>query len=134
VAARTLSLWRSRPSQDRDVRRRSRRASARWRVERLPVITDDEPYFTLAPDWVCEVLSPSTAKLDRAEKLPLYAAARLSHVWLVGPLLQTLEVLELDGSTWRILGVFRDDARVRARPFDAIELELAALWDRVLLR
>lgn len=104
-----------------------------WRLERMPVLTDEEPYFTLAPDWTCEVLSPSTAKMDRAEKLPIYARERVPHVWLVDPLLRTLEILELDGATWKILAVHRDDERVRAKPFDAIELDLAVLWAGVEL-
>jgi Uma2 family endonuclease len=98
-----------------------------WRRERLAVLPD-APFLTLAPDWLCEVLSPSTAKLDRSEKLPIYARERVAHVWLLDPNLRTLEVLELDGSTWRLLAVHRDDERVRARPFDAIELDLAVLW------
>lgn len=101
---------------------------AGWRIERLPTVPQDEAYFTLAPDWVCEVLSPPTIKVDRAEKLPSYARERVAHVWLVDPSLRTLEVLKLDGTTWRLLAVHRDDARVRAEPFDAIELELGVLW------
>ena len=104
-----------------------------WRRERMPRLTSDTPYFTLAPDWVCEVLSPSTAKMDRAEKLPLYARARVGHVWLVNPLLRTLEVMRLDGGLWKLVDVARDAAKVRAEPFDAIELDLAILWADVEL-
>jgi Uma2 family endonuclease len=100
---------------------------AGWRRERLPVLTE-APYFTLAPDWACEALSGSTAKTDRAEKLPIYARERVRHVWLVDPILRTLEVLELSGEHFRILAVHRDDERVRAAPFDAIELDLSILW------
>ncbi|HVY47067.1 MAG TPA: Uma2 family endonuclease [Minicystis sp.] len=101
---------------------------AGWRRERMPVITTDEPYFTLAPDWICEVLSPSTSRIDRAEKLPIYARERVGHAWLVDPLDRTLEVLRLENGRWSILAVHRDDERVRAEPFDAIELELGILW------
>ena len=106
---------------------------AGWRKERMPVLTTSEPYFTLAPDWVCEVLSPSTAKLDRTRKLAIYARERVPHVWFVDPLLRTLEVLEQEGDVWRILAVHQDAERVRARPFDAIELELGVLWAGVEL-
>jgi Uma2 family endonuclease len=106
---------------------------AGWRKERMPVLTTSEPYFTLAPDWVCEVLSPSTAKLDRTRKLAIYARERVPHVWFVDPLLRTLEVLEQEGDVWRILAVHQDAERVRARPFDAIELELGVLWEGVEL-
>lgn len=102
---------------------------AGWRRERMPE-TPDAPYITLAPDWLCEVLSPSTSKLDRGEKLPVYARAKVSHVWLVDPLEQYLEVLRLDGDTYRIIATFTADAKVRAEPFDAIELDLAILWAR----
>lgn len=101
---------------------------AGWRRERLPVLTNDEPFFTLPPDWVCEVLSRATSRSDRSEKLPIYAREGVSHAWLVDPLDRTLEVLRLDGGRWSILAVHRDDERIRAEPFDAIELELGVLW------
>jgi Uma2 family endonuclease len=100
---------------------------AGWRRERLPRVPR-APYFTLASDWVCEVLSPSTAKLDRAEKLAIYAREGVGHAWLVDPLERTLEVFRRQGAEWLLLGVHRDDDVVRAEPFDAIELELASLW------
>jgi Uma2 family endonuclease len=100
---------------------------AGWRRERLPSI-GDEQYFTLAPDWVCEVLSPSTEKRDRSSKLTVYALAGVKHVWLVNPEQHTLEVLALRGTQWLRLAVHCDAERVRAEPFDAIELDLAVLW------
>jgi Uma2 family endonuclease len=101
---------------------------AGWRRERMPVITTDEPYFSLAPDWACEVSSPSTARKDRAKKLPIYARERVSHVWLVEPVQHTLEVLRLHEGRWTIVAVHEGEAKVRAEPFDAIELDLAILW------
>jgi Uma2 family endonuclease len=101
---------------------------AGWRCERMPVLTTDEAYFTLAPDWICEVPSPSTAKLDRADKLPIYARHEVRHGWLVDPVLRTLEVLRLERGRWVLLDTYRDDARVRAEPFEVFELELDALW------
>mgnify|MGYP000902756082 CR=1 FL=1 len=102
---------------------------AAWRRERMPEMPH-APFFTLAPDWVTEVLSPSTAALDRADKAPIYANERASHLWLVDPLARTLEILRLDGATYRVVAVHKDDAKVRAEPFDAIELDLAILWAR----
>lgn len=102
---------------------------AGWRRERMPEVPNTVG-FTLAPDWVCEVLSPSTSKLDRAEKLPVYAREKVTHVWLVDPLEQYLEILWLDGETYRIVGTHAENARVRAEPFDAIELDLSVLWMR----
>lgn len=100
---------------------------AGWRRERMPEIPDVAG-FTLAPDWVCEVLSPSTARLDRAEKLPVYAREGVAHAWLIDPVLKTLEVLRREGANWLLLKTWAGDASVRAEPFDAIELELGALW------
>ena len=85
-------------------------------------------YFTLAPDWLCEVLSPSTEKLDRAKKLPVYASHGVRNIWLVNPLQRTLEVLRLCDGRWLTLAVYCDDAGVRAEPFDAIGIDLADLW------
>jgi Uma2 family endonuclease len=105
---------------------------AGWRRERMPSL-DSAAYFTLAPDWVCEVLSESTAKEDRADKLPIYAREKIDYPWLVDPRLRTLEAMRREGAQWLVTGVWKDDARVRAQPFDAFELELAALWADVVL-
>jgi Uma2 family endonuclease len=101
---------------------------AGWRVERMPELPD-ATYFTTAPDWICEVLSKSTESVDRNEKLPLYAEHGVRHAWLVDPLAQILEVRTLgDDGRWREVRTYQGDALVRAAPFEAIELELAALW------
>ena len=101
---------------------------AGWRVERMPELPETA-YFTVAPDWICEVLSASTAVVDRIEKMPLYAREGVRHAWLVDPIARTLEVFALSSSgRWVVAGVHRDAARVRAEPFDAIELDLALLW------
>ncbi len=98
-----------------------------WRRERMAAVPD-APYFTLPPDWACEVLSRSTAALDRSEKMEIYAAAGVEHAWLVDPTARTLEAYRRQDLAWLRLGTWRDDARVRVPPFDAIELELSALW------
>jgi len=101
---------------------------AGWRRERMPRLPRDAAAFELAPDWACEVLSPATAATDRADKMPIYAREQVAHVWLIDPLVRTLEVFRLDGETYRALAVWRDDAVVRAEPFDAVAIELAGLW------
>jgi Uma2 family endonuclease len=101
---------------------------AGWRRERLPVVTTEEAYFTLAPDWVCEVLSRATAAKDRVKKLPIYAKHGVSHVWLVDPIARLLEVLRLHEGQWIIAAVHHDSEKVRAEPFGALELDLGILW------
>jgi len=102
---------------------------AGWRRTRMPEIPD-APFCTLAPDWVCEVLSSSFNETDPTEKVAIYAASGVAHAWLLAPNLRTLEVLELDGHTYRIISTHKNDEQVRARPFDAVPLELGALWQR----
>jgi Uma2 family endonuclease len=102
---------------------------AGWRRERMPELPDAAA-FELAPDWVCEVLSPSTAATDRAGKLPIYARERVAYAWLIDPSARTLEACRLERDRWLLLGTWRDEARVRVEPFDAIELELGGLWAR----
>jgi Uma2 family endonuclease len=98
-----------------------------WRQARMPEAADG-PYITLAPDWVCEVLSPSTEKLDRTKKLHVYARENVQHTWFVSARKKTLEVLSLHGSTWVTKAVYHGHDRVRAEPFEAVEIELAFLW------
>ena len=102
---------------------------AGWRRERMPEMPDTAA-FTQAPDWVCEVLSPSTAALDRAHKMPIYAREGVLHVWLIDPAPRTLEVMRLEGAGWFVVSVHEGDCRVRPVPFEAIELDLARLWSR----
>jgi Uma2 family endonuclease len=100
---------------------------AGWKVERMPSLPD-VPYFELAPNWVCEVLSPSTAKLDLVRKLPRYARVTVEHAWVIDPIHRTLEVFLNEHERWVLVDVFAGDDKVRAQPFEAIELELGALW------
>jgi len=100
---------------------------AGWRRERLPTVPA-AAHMTLAPDWLCEVLSPSTETIDRTQKLAIYAQRGVRHVWLVNPLLETLEVLRLESQRWTLRAAHQGREAVRAEPFEAIELELGALW------
>ena len=85
-------------------------------------------WFALAPDWVCEILSPGTARFDRVEKLPLYLRHGVKHAWLVDPDLKTLEVFESQNGKWVLLTVLEDAAPVSQPPFDAITFDLSSLW------
>lgn len=101
---------------------------AGWRRERMPVLPSTA-YFTLAPDWVCEVISTSTEVQDREVKMPIYAREGVPHAWLLDPIAKTLEVYTLDANRrWSEPVIYRDVEVVRAVPFDAIELDLSALW------
>ena len=101
---------------------------AGWRRNRLPVISDKTPYFVLAPDWICEVLSPSTYRLDRIKKLRIYGREGVKHAWLLHPGERTLEVLRLESGRWAIVATHADDAVVRAEPFEVLAIDLLPLW------
>ena len=100
---------------------------AGWRRERMPDYPLT-PFVTLAPDWVCEVLSPSTRKHDLTGKRPIYARAGIGHLWFVDPMDRTLEAFGLRDGEWVVVASVRDEDPVRVRPFDAIEFSLAELW------
>lgn len=100
---------------------------AGWRRERLPMLPDGAS-FTVAPDWVCEVLSKSTERIDRAEKMDRYSAMGVKHLWLVHPRMKTVEAYRLVDDRWLLIAVYKDEERARIEPFDAIELDLASLW------
>ena len=99
---------------------------AGWRRERMPDFPD-AAYSALAPDWVCEVLSPSTRKLDLHGKRPVYAREGVAHLWLVDPADRTLEAFELRDGQWVLIATAKDDDPVRVRPFKAVSFRLADL-------
>jgi Uma2 family endonuclease len=100
---------------------------AGWRRERMPTFPAT-PYFEIAPDWVCEVVSPSTTRIDRFLKLPRYARQRIPYAWILEPLAFGLEVYRLEGDRFLLLSTYEGEGGVRAEPFDALELPLSYLW------
>ena len=100
---------------------------AGWRRQRMPDVPRTA-WVTLAPDWVCEVLSPSTRKLDLTDKRCIHAREKIAHLWLVDPLARTLEAFELRNGEWVLVATARDGDSVRIRPFEAISFSLADLW------
>jgi hypothetical protein len=101
---------------------------AGWRRERLPVLPETA-WFELAPEWVCEILSPGTTRTDRAIKMPIYAEQGVPHLWLVDPDARTLEVYQSQANRrWLLLDTLKDEDTVRQPPFEAIEFSLGALW------
>lgn len=103
---------------------------AGWRRERMPV-PPRTASTDLAPDWICEVLSPATAVIDRTRKLDVYCRVGVAHVWLVDPAARTLEVLRREGTRWVAVANHGDRDKARIEPFDAVELDLALWWGDV---
>jgi Uma2 family endonuclease len=101
---------------------------AGWRRSRLPALPE-QPFFALAPDWVCEVLSPSNGFHDRARKMPRYATAGVGWAWLVDPREQTVEVFENVDGAWVQRQVVGRDQTVTLPPFEQLELALSDLWN-----
>lgn len=102
---------------------------AGWRRTRMPVLPEVAA-FELAPDWICEVLSPGTEALDRSLKMPRYAEAGVSHAWLIDPRSRSLEVYERRAGGFHLLAQHRDTALVQVVPFEVVPIELAVLWER----
>ncbi|HVT03779.1 MAG TPA: Uma2 family endonuclease [Thermoanaerobaculia bacterium] len=100
---------------------------AGWRRERMPQIPN-VAWFELSPDWVCEVVSPDTGRLDRIKKMPKYAANGVGHLWLIDPLQRTLEVYGLENGRYFVLSSHGGEEKVHAEPFAEAELPLASLW------
>lgn len=102
---------------------------AGWRRDRMPELPRDA-FITTTPDWVCEALSPGTARFDRTRKLPLYARLGVPHLWLLDPSIETLETYRLESGHWVLLATHAGDEVVRAEPFEAIEVDLKRVWGR----
>ena len=100
---------------------------AGWRRDRMPRLPDTA-YFTTVPDWICEVLSPSTRAHDLGGKRMAYGAAGVGHLWLVDPIEKTLEAFRNTPEGWLLLTVLEDDDAASVPPFDAITFPLDALW------
>ncbi len=100
---------------------------AGWRQERMPRPPEDQR-FEVVPDWVCEILSPSTKRKDRQDKMPLYARYGVWYAWLIDPVEQTLEVYQLEAGTWIEIGRFAGTDQVCVPPFEAVSIDLKGLW------
>jgi len=100
---------------------------AGWRRERMPE-TPRDSHYEVVPDWICEILSPSTRSRDREIKMPLYASYGVHHAWLIDPDIETLEAYELRGTEWAQLGTYGADATPAAAPFPAAAFRVGDLW------
>lgn len=102
---------------------------AGWHLAVMPERLD-VAHISIVPQWVCEVVSPSTQLRDRLLKLPFYARAGVGHAWLLDPLAELLEVYALQGAGWRLAGTYGEDDTVSPEPFEAVPLALSWLWGR----
>ena len=100
---------------------------AGWRVERMRA-PPDTAWIESVPDWVCEILSPSTETYDRGAKRTIYATQGLQHYWLLDPRTKVLEAFELRNGQWSLLDTFVGDVEVNAAPFSAVPFLLSDLW------
>jgi len=100
---------------------------AGWRRDRMPELPMTA-YFELAPDWVCEVVSPSSGRLDRVRKMPIYARERVAWLWLVEPLQRTVEVYVLDAGQWRVAATHGGPETARIAPFDVVDADMRRWW------
>ncbi len=105
---------------------------AGWREGQLVDAEDvDEPFVVVSPDWVCEVLSPGTVRIDRVKKMPIYARERVGHVWLVDPTERAIEVFRHNGADYSLVGTFgSDEEAVAIEPFAAVSIPPVFLWGR----
>ncbi len=102
-----------------------------WRAGRLVDREDmDEPFITVVPDWVCEILSPGTLRVDRMKKMPIYAREKIGHVWLIDPRERTVEVFRHAGTTYMLVGTFGGDSGLAAEPFETATIPPAFLWGK----
>jgi Uma2 family endonuclease len=101
---------------------------AGWRSERLPPGAVTQAHIEIAPDWICEVLSPSTEKYDKGDKRRIYATYEVEHLWFVEPRGRNLEVFHRQARDWLLTHTVFDNDDVNAPPFDALTFKLGLLW------
>ena len=100
---------------------------AGWRRARLPALPTDAP-ITVVPDWVCEILSPTTRRHDTLIKKPYYAKIGVPHHWLIDLEARTLTAYRLSAGLWTEVGVFSEEPDARVEPFGDVPLDVASWW------
>lgn len=101
---------------------------AGWRKTRMPKLPETA-WFEIVPDWVCEVVSPSSVRRDRVTKMAIYARLGIAYFWLIDPIAQTLEAYQLQERHWTLLASYADDQMVSVAPFAEHSFSLANLWE-----
>jgi Uma2 family endonuclease len=100
---------------------------AGWKRALFPV-DEDHNWISVPPDWVCEVLSPGTARTDKTVKMPVYARFGIPYLWFIDPAVRTLDAFRLEDGKWVVVGLFVQDDKVRIEPFSDVEIDLSILW------
>lgn len=100
---------------------------AGWKREKFS-FREESNWISAAPDWVCEILSPSTLRLDKVKKMPLYAQFGVGYIWLIDPVAMTLDAFKLEAPRWVLLGSYAEQDHVKVEPFLELEISLGDLW------
>jgi len=100
---------------------------AGWKRERIPA-SEEHNWISVCPDWICEILSPGTARTDRVKKMRVYARHELAHLWLIDPIDKTLEAYRFQSGSFMVAGVYGENEKVRLEPFPEVEIDLSNLW------
>ncbi len=99
-----------------------------WRRTRMPALPASGEPFRVVPDFICEVLSPSNRSYDLTVKRRFYAEIGVEFLWYIDPAARSLTVSRLHEGRWLELAVHCDSVRVRAEPFEAVEIDLGEWW------
>ncbi len=100
---------------------------AGWRRGRLNALPTTA-YIETAPDWVCEILSPATARLDKGPKRQVHADFDVAFLWLLDPDSRILDAYQLTSGRWLLLGTAVGGGPISLPPFDAISFSLDSLF------
>ncbi len=100
---------------------------AGWRRERMPVMPG-AAFCEVPPDWVCEVVSPASARHDRIRKMRIYGEVGVRHAWLVDPRERMVEAFRFENGHWVRVGAYEEDEKARIEPFEAVEFDLSEWW------
>lgn len=100
---------------------------AGWKRELFP-FQEQVNWISVAPNWVSEILSPSTSRSDKVKKMPIYARHGVEHIWLIDPVAMSVDAFRLESGRWFLLGSFAQDDKMRIEPFQEIEINLGDLW------
>ncbi|MCM1215288.1 MAG: Uma2 family endonuclease [Lachnospiraceae bacterium] len=79
---------------------------------------------TGAPDWIIEIVSPSTSSHDYIRKLNLYAEAGVREYWIVNPMVQSIYVYFLEENKFRTAAYTFQD-RIKVNIYDDLYIDFS---------